>query len=311
MVPRSRASQALVKKLRAFRGAVLKRVPLKKVQCWAERTAIFQRTKPVTLHAMNVARDPRLPFLRNAVNHGSLREVDVRDGKNLFKLRAWFLPPKDQMPVVIFSYGNAANLADAKYLMESFGRRGIGFLAWSYPGYEYSEGWPSEQNVSDGLEAMSHYLARQHGIRPSDQIAMGHSLGGLVTVDVATRIPFKLAVLIATAPSLPDYYEHLLEELPPLLRSLCLPKERIDQRFDAFAKIRSIQTPVMFIYFDEDAEVLPSMAKKLVSRSSTPNYELLLHATDHDAILDPDTAEEIGHAVSVKASELVMPFAIT
>ncbi len=303
----SRASQALAKKLRALRGAILKRVPLKKIQRWAENDAIFQRTKPVTFHVMNVNGDPRLAFLRDAANQGLLKEVDVREEKSHLHLHAWFLPPKDQWPTVIFSYGNASNLAEAKYLMESFGKRGIGFLGWSYPGYEYSEGRPSEQSVSDGLEAMSQHLARHHAIRPCDQIAMGHSLGGLMTVDVATRIPFKLIVLIATPPSLPDYYEHLLEEIPSLLRSLCAPKEKIDQRFDAFTKISSIQAPVMFIYFDQDDEVPLSMAKKLVNRSSTPNYELVLNAADHDAVLDPHTAEDICQAVAVKIKEFGMP----
>ena len=307
MASDSRAAQALAKKLRALRGALLKRVPVKQIQRWAENDAIFQRTKPVTFQAMHVAGDPHLAFLRGAVDQDLLREIDVSEEKHHVKLHAWFLPPKDQWPTVIFSYGNASNLADAKYLMESFGRRGMGFLGWSYPGYEYSEGRSSERNVSDGLEAMSRYLAQQHGIQPAEQIAMGHSLGGLVTVDVATRIPFQLIVLIATTPSLPDYYEHLLSDIPSLLRSLCPPKERIDQRFDALTKISRIQSPAMLIYFNKDEEVPLSMAKKLVNRSATPNYELVLDAADHDAILDPRTAEEICNAVSVKARELVMP----
>ncbi len=300
----TRTSQALAKKIRALRGAILKRIPLRKVQVWAETDAIFQRTTPVALHDMGVEDNPKLAFLRGAVNQDLLREVTVRDRRSSIKLHAWFLPPKNQMLTVIYSYGNSSNLAEAKYLMESFGKRGVGFLGWSYPGYEHSEGGPSEQSLSRGLESVSEYLASEHEIGPTHQIAVGHSLGGLVTVDVAQRISFKLIVLIATPPSLPDYYEHLLEEAPALIRSLCLPKEDIDQRFDAFTKITSIGTPVMFIYFDNDKEIPPSMARKLVNRSSTPNYELLLNGVDHDAILDSHIAEDICNAVTVKAKEL-------
>ena len=69
--------------------------------------------------------------------------------------------------------------------MNSFVQRGFGFLGWSYPGYEYSEGYPSEQGLYEGLRAISDYLVSTYDIQPSDQIAMGHSLGGLVTVDAA------------------------------------------------------------------------------------------------------------------------------
>ncbi len=252
---------------------------------------------------MGVEDDPKLTFLRNAVNQDLLREITIKDNKNGSKLQAWFLPPKDQMPTVIYSYGNGSNLSEAKYLMESFGKRGVGFLGWSYPGYERSEGWPSEQSLYRGLESVSEYLALEHKIGATHQIAVGHSLGGLVTVGVAQHILFKLVVLIATPPSIPDYYEHLLEEVPGFIRSLCVPKEAIDQRFDAFTRIASICSPVMFIYFDNDEEVTPLMAKKLVHRSSSPNYELTLNGVDHDAILDSHIAEDICDAVTVKAEE--------
>ena len=131
------------------------------------------------------------------------------------------------MPTVLYSYGNSSDLSEGKYLMNVFAQKGFGFLGWSYPGYEYSEGHPSEERLYSGLKTMSDYIVSIHNIQPSNQIAMGHSLGGLVTVEAATKVPFQLIVLLATPPSLPDYYEHLLESVPLVIRWMCAPKEKM------------------------------------------------------------------------------------
>ncbi len=237
----------VLKKLKALSGAILMRFPVRKVQSWAENEAIFQRTGPVTFRDINLEHDIDLISLKKAFSQGLLREIDIIDQQSNIKLHAWFLQPQNNLPTVIYSYGNSANLSEGKYLMNSFAQRGFGFVGWSYPGYEYSKGCPSEQSLYDSLKAVSDYLLLTHNIQPCDQIAMGYSLGGLVTVDVAMRLPFRLIVLIATPPSIPDYYEHLLKSVPSLIRWMCIPKEKITQRFDALSKMPFVKTPVLFM----------------------------------------------------------------
>jgi hypothetical protein len=285
-----------IKELKALSCAILGRVPLRKVQAWAENHAIFQRTHSVALNDMDFEHDPDLIYLKRAFSEGLLREIDIKCPPNNIKLHAWFLRPRNNMPTVVYSYGNASDLLGGEYLMESFAKRGFGFLEWSYPGYEHSEGYPSEQSLYEGLNAMSNYLVSQ-GIEPGDQIAMGHSLGGLVSVNAATKIHFRFLVLIATPSSMPDYYEHLLKSVPWSIRWMCTPKEKITQRFDALSKMPFVKSPVLFIYSDKDEEVTLDMARKLFSLSKTPGYEYIVKGAPHDLDMVPKFAEEIGKTV--------------
>ena len=296
--------QSVLKKLRALSGAIIKRFPLRKVQAWAENEAIFQRTRPVTFKDANFDHDADLTYLQKAFSQGLLKEIVIPDHQNNIKLHAWFIQPQNKMPTVIYSYGNSANLSEGKYLMNSFVQRGFGFLGWSYPGYEYSEGYPSEQGLYEGLRAISDYLVSTYDIQPSDQIAMGHSLGGLVTVDAATKISFRLTVLIVTPPSIPDYYEHLLKSVPSLIRWMCIPKEKITQRFDALSKMPFVKAPVLFIYAEKDEELPLAMARRLSSLSRTPNYEHLINGAGHDLEMVPRFAEEICEAVSTNSLDV-------
>ena len=282
-----------LKKLKALSGAIIRRFPSKKVQIWAEMNAIFQRTQPVSFNDINFDHDADLVSLKRAFKQGRLKEVDIVNQQGDIKLHAWFLQPQDNMPTVIYSYGNSGNLSEGKYLMSSFARRGFGFVGWSYPGYEYSEGYPSEQGLCDGLKAISDYLIFTHGIQPSDQIAVGHSLGGLVSVDAAMEISFRMLVLMATPPSIPDYYDNLLKSIPSLIRWMCIPKEKITQHFDALSKMQFVKSPVLFIYAEKDEEIPLDMARKLFSLSRTLNHEQLIKGAGHDFEEIPEFAEEI------------------
>ena len=118
-----------------------------------------------------------------------------------------------------------------------------------------------------------------------------------MTVDVATKVPFQLIVLLATPPSLPDYYEHLLKSVPSPIRWMCAPKEKMTQRFDALSKMQFIKSPVLFIYAEKDEELPLEMARKLFSISETPNYERVVSEAGHDFEEVPEFAEEICKAV--------------
>jgi pimeloyl-ACP methyl ester carboxylesterase len=293
---KAQQKDVIIKQLKTLSCAILGRVPLRKVKVWAENHAIFQRSKPVTLNDMDFEHDPDLLYLKRAFSEGLLREIDIKCPPNNIKLHAWFLRPRNNMPTVVYSYGRGDDLSEAKYLMESFARRGFGFLEWSYPGYEHSEGYPSEQSLYEGLNAMSNYLVSQ-GIQPGDQIAMGHSLGGAVSVNAATKIPFRLVVLIATFTTVPDYYEHLVKTVPWAIRWMCTPKEEITQHFDALSKMPFVKSPVLFIYGDKDEEVPLDMARKLFSVTKTLHYEYVVKDAPHDLDIIPKFAEEIGKTV--------------
>lgn len=297
MIVNKESLLAILKKLKALSCSILWRFPSKKVKAWAENEAIFQRTRPVAFDDMNFDNDPHLISLKKAFGDGLLKEIDVMDQRNNIRLHAWFLKPHNNMPSIIYSYGNSANLSESRYLMNSFAERGFGFLGWSYPGYEHSEGCPSEQKLCDGLKSMSDCLNFTHGIQPFNQIAMGHSLGGLISVEAATKIQFRLIVLIATPPSIPDYYEHLLKSVPLLIRWMCTPKEKITQHFDALSKMPLVKSPVLFVYGDKDEEIPLDMVRKLFRLSKTPNYENLINGAPHDLEMIPIYAEEICRTV--------------
>lgn len=117
-------------------------------------------------------------------------------------LAAWYQPPEDGKPVILYFRGNAQSFSREHERYERFTADGFGFLAFDYRGFPGSPGEITEENIlADGLAAFD-WLAEK-GFRI---VLWGRSLGSGPATYVASvreadalllETPFSSAVAVA------------------------------------------------------------------------------------------------------------------
>jgi len=120
-----------------------------------------------------------------------VREISlpVGTGADAPKLDAWWWPAaRDDAPAILYLHGSRWNLTGQLRRIEQLHRFGFSVFAIDYRGFGKSDGdLPSEQTVyADALEAWQ-WLAKQQP-DPKRRLIYGHSLGGAIAIDLASRL---------------------------------------------------------------------------------------------------------------------------
>ena len=106
--------------------------------------AVFQRR-------LQYFPDRRLTDLaQTGISGGEELRLTTTDGETLV---AWYFPPKDGRPLILYFHGNGGALVDRVPRFRLFTARGYGVLAVSYRGYGGSTGWPTETGLTQDGEA--------------------------------------------------------------------------------------------------------------------------------------------------------------
>ncbi|KAJ7579059.1 Alpha/Beta hydrolase protein, partial [Mycena floridula] len=146
-----------------------------------------------------------------------------------------------------------------------FVRLGCDVLLVSYRGYGTSSGTPSEKGLQKDAQAALDYVLAHDELSSRPIVVHGHSLGGAVAIDVASRNPGKISAVIVenTFMSIPDVARCL-----PILKYCTFA---ITQRWNSFAKIPLIprSTPILMLSGLQDMVVPPIQMKALWDVAST------------------------------------------
>lgn len=161
-------------------------------------------------------------------------------------LHAWFLPGTTPATVLI-SHGNGGTIENVIPLAKGFRDMGASVLVYDYRGYGKSAGNPTEEGTYLDAEAAFDWLIAR-GNEPGDIIAYGHSLGGAVTVALATRRPLKRMIVENTFTSLADVGAKAYPFLPVRLLS------RI--HYDSVADAPDVRASALVIHSPGD-ELIP------------------------------------------------------
>jgi alpha-beta hydrolase superfamily lysophospholipase len=185
----------------------------------------------------------------------------------------WFLPLNDSRGVVLFSHGNAGNIADR---LESIGLlRELGFsvMAYDYGGYGKSTGDPSERRCYADIRAVWRYLTEARGIPPERIVLFGRSLGGAVTADLAKDVEPAAVVLESTFLSTRDVARDMFRWFPfaPF----------VTYRFETKNKIADFRAPLLLIHSPDDRLILFHNGKELFERAHEPKTFLQISG-DHN-----------------------------
>ncbi len=208
--------------------------------------------------------DEMLPELK-----GVMQEVFF-DNKDGITLNAWYSPSKDGKPVILYCHGQAEHIAYLQKPYKVLTDNGYGVFAIEYRGHGKSKGIPSENGIYCDVESAVEFLTKQKGLKESDIVAWGRSLGGAVAADVATKYNLGGVVLESTFTTIKEASEYIVKSgcKHPIFgfKRKCLfrlakffPSK---QPFNTVGKIHKIKSPLLICHCKNDLIIDYRMAEK-------------------------------------------------
>ena len=240
-------------------GAILAGILLKLLVIWLQPRMAFYSIPGPTLAPP--------PF--------SAFEVTASDG---VRLSGWATPLSGDGPVLLYFCGNAGNLSDRIDLLTLMADRPCEVVAFNYRGTGESKGKPTEKGVYRDADAVYDYLTKDRGIDPGRIVLWGHSIGGAVAVDLATRQPCAGLILESTFRSAKVMARRMMPLLPVGLF--------LSYRFDNEGNIAKLQCPILFIHGTSDTIIPHSDSEYLHGLATTPEALWLVEGADHNDVYE-------------------------
>ena len=194
-----------------------------------------------------------------------------------YTTHGWFIPLDNARGTVLFSHGNAGNIADRLESIQLLRSMGFSVLAYDYGGYGLSSGQPSEQRVYKDAEAMWDYLVDKRKISPNKIILFGRSLGGAATAYLAERTVPAAVVLESTFMSIPD----VVKDMPAGF----LLSKMMRHRFPNITRIAGIRSPLMVIHSPDDTLIPFKHGKALFDNAPEPKYFFQISGDHNDGFV--------------------------
>lgn len=188
------------------------------------------------------------------------------------RIHGWWIPAsQDATPVLLYLHGNGANISANISKASWFYQFGFSIMLVDYRGYGLSEGaFPSEAQVYEDAESTWHYLIHTLGVSPDRLFVFGHSLGGAIAIELATRHPDLAGLIIEGA------FTSMLDMSDRTKNFSIFPVNRIlTQRFNSIDKVRSLTTPVLYVHGTDD-EVVPADMSQTLYRATLSAHDLLM-----------------------------------
>lgn len=182
------------------------------------------------------------------------------------RIHGWFLTPPGWEPsrgAILLSHGNGRNLS-ALGGKASRWRDQLGYavLLYDYPGYGRSTGTASEAGCYRAGEAAYGWLVGERRVPEERVILMGHSLGGAIATELATRHDAELLVLHGAFTSFPDMAQHRF----PMFPGRYLVRNRMDNEH----KVGDVRCPVFLSHGTSDTVVPFRQGERLYNAAHEP-----------------------------------------
>jgi uncharacterized protein len=200
-------------------------------------------------------------------------------------LSGWWVPSEEPgARTLLYLHGNAGNVAVNVDQVLRLRSTGLNVFIIDYRGYGHSSGGPPRAKLvcEDGERAWN-YLVAERNIPPAHIAIYGHSMGGAVAVDLASKHPDAGALITeGTLTSIVDQAQGTWAAYLPL-------RLIITERFDSLSKIGSIRLPKLILQGDSDTMVPPIMARRLYDAAPEPKQIALIPGGGHEnsAVVNP------------------------
>jgi len=187
-----------------------------------------------------------------------------------------YLPKEKPRATILLLHGANGNASSHGLWMHYLEYLGVDILAVDYPGYGKSGGRPSERGCIDAVQAGYNWLVRV-GRAPKNIVVVGHSLGGGLAVELASRESLGGLVVINSFTSIREVAKSHLPGLPW--------HHFMNTSLDSKARIPYIKTPSVFIGSALDRIIPPEQMTELGHLSTAPKQEIMLVDAEHDFVM--------------------------
>jgi uncharacterized protein len=202
----------------------------------------------------------------------SVRQIRTTDGENL---TAWYAPPAQGRPLILYFHGNAGALSERNLRFQRLTATGDGLLAIAFRGYPGSTGTPTEEGLHTDAEA-AWREARNLGFEGRDIVVMGESLGSAVAVALASSHSVAALALDSTFPSTVDVAAARYWMFPVRLL--------MQDQFRSDLLIKNVRAPVLMVHGAADTAIPMYFGERLFALADEPKKFVRVEGAEHLAL---------------------------
>ncbi|MEB3278322.1 MAG: alpha/beta hydrolase [Lyngbya sp.] len=209
--------------------------------------------------------------------------VTTKTGKRE-QVHGWWIPSDSRSlkeeRVILDCHGNGSNIsANLKYAQQ-FHRMGLSIFLIDYRGYGRStKRIPSETTVYQDVEVAWNYLIYERGINPRNIFVFGHSLGGAIAIELASKHPEIAGLIIESS------FTSIRKMVDFQNRYWMFPVDLLlTQTFNSIAKVSKLKMPILFTHGTNDRVVPVEMSKELFAAATEPKQLLIIPGAGHNDV---------------------------
>ncbi len=194
------------------------------------------------------------------------------------RINAFYYPDPTSKQVLLWFHGNAENIGYGLEHLRMLAKIGVNILAVDYRGYGKSEGKPDEAGVCQDADAAYDYLIKQSHFRAQDIIIYGHSLGGAVAVNLASRRACGGLIVQSSFSSARAMARRMF--VIPLVEYV------VKSRFDSLQSIRQVRAPILIVHGTRDEVVPFAMGQQLFGAGPEPKRFYPIDGAGHNNLME-------------------------
>lgn len=177
-------------------------------------------------------------------------------------------------PVLLYLHGARWNVEGSAPRIRRMQQLGFSVLAIDYRGFgKSSPGLPSEDMAYEDARAAWDWLAARYGDRP--RYVFGHSLGGAIAIDLASRIDDEKGVIVeGTFTSIPDVASSMKWGWLPV-------GPLITQRFESIQKVSHLHAPLLVVHGSNDRLIHSELGRRLYDAAPGKKQFVLVEGGSH------------------------------
>ena len=219
--------------------------------------------------------------------------IKVPGSKSEERIHAWWMPQAGQnaahAPALLYLHGSRWNLTGSSFRIAKWREMGFSVLAIDYRGFGQSSGeLPTEANTYEDTALAWDWLKAKMP-DAGQRFIYGHSLGGAVAIDLASKLGAGDAAGLIT--------ESTFTSVPDVVSASpygWLPVGfLISQRFEALEKIKKVALPKLFLHGTSDRVIPHTMSDALFQAASEPKRLVKFEGASHSGIAWAAPAEYV------------------
>lgn len=190
------------------------------------------------------------------------------------KIHGWFCSCDNPRAYVLYAHGNAGNLTHRSALLKRLQSEvRVTTLIFDYRGYDRRDGSPTTVGAIADMRGASKFLARKAGVKESQLVLMGRSLGGASAIQLASDTQPRGLIVESTFPSLKQVATHHYPNLAWLV-----PRDKLNSR----AAIGSYKGPLLYSHGTHDQTIPYELGVDLFDEANDPKRFIAIEDADHN-----------------------------